>query len=124
MNGATVGWMLERLDTHAYDGGLYDGGLGGTCYRCPFASEPQTSGGSPAAWHNISHDPTAEYNCHLPGRDGGGPEWGEYAPCTASEWVDAVKSALPKLALHVIVRPRTGQVDASELGKRTPGADR
>lgn len=71
----------------------YEGGHGGTCYECPFASPPLTRTGRVAPWDEISNDPTEAYfRCSLPTRAERDEqiEWGEYAPCTADEWIEAL----------------------------------
>lgn len=69
----------------------YGGGVNGTCYECPFASEPLERDGKVARWEDISNDPTEAYfRCSLPGRNNTEVYWGEYAPCTATEWWDGV----------------------------------
>jgi hypothetical protein len=83
--------VLKRLCAE----GSYEGGLNGTCYECPFASEPLERDGRVARWQDIANDPTEAYfRCHLPGR----PDdvvWGEYAPCSVEEWTKAALDAVP-----------------------------
>lgn len=67
---------------------LYEGGVNGTCWGCPYASPPLRSDGSAPLWDEISNDPTEAYFiCHLPNRPDE-PAWGEYAPCTSQEWLE------------------------------------
>lgn len=74
----------------------YGPGVGGTCYQCPFASEPLEKDGQVAAWNTISNDPTETYfRCFLPGRMPD-VEWGEYAPCTEKEWAQAALNEFEK----------------------------
>lgn len=88
--------LLDRIrqtTDHAYHGGV-----NGTCYECPYASKPLERSGREAIWDEIRHDPTeAWFRCSLPGRSDE-VEWGEYAPCTQTEWlvahVDMVKALL------------------------------
>lgn len=71
----------------------YDGGFGGTCYDCVFASEPLRRDGTVAPWDEVANDPTeAWFRCSLSTRAEreNEVEWGEYAPCTAEEWFDAI----------------------------------
>lgn len=80
--------VLEQLAHPSYPG------VNGTCYQCPFATEPLEASGATAPWENVMNDPTEAYfRCYLPGRD---PkvEWGEHAPCTEQEWSIAALGAL------------------------------
>lgn len=83
-------WMVNRLVNMTYEGGY-----NGTCYQCPFATEPLDRHGTKAIWSEISNDPTEAYfRCTLPGR----PDtvaWGEYALCSEKEWVAVILSMLP-----------------------------
>lgn len=81
--------VLQRIGLNDYS---YSGGVNGTCYDCPFASEPLDAQGEidPHVWN----DPTEAYfRCSLPGRDPK-PTWGEYAPCDVKEWAQAALEAL------------------------------
>lgn len=70
----------------------FEGGYGGSCYQCPFASQPLGMDGSVADWDEVWNDPTEAYfRCSLPLRPAAGQvAWGEYAPCTPEEWLDGV----------------------------------
>jgi hypothetical protein len=89
-------WGISRLASHTYDGGLH-----GTCYECPFASPPLRVDGSEAEWSEVHNDPTEAYfRCSLPTRaEGERVEWGEYAPCTETEWVAWLNGLLDGLKL-------------------------
>lgn len=79
---AMVQLVLARLGISEYAGGV-----NGTCYECPFATEPLRRTGELAPWGEVSNDPTEAYfRCSLPGRDAEAVVWGEYAPCTEDEW--------------------------------------
>lgn len=96
VGAALVRVVLERFAECA-DFDSYRAGVGGTCYECPFASEPLDVFGEPAAWADIWSDPTEAYfRCHLPGRP---PDvtWGEYAPCTRAEWTAAALAELAEV---------------------------
>lgn len=72
----------------------YTGGVGGTCYECPFATAPLRYDGSEASYAEYCNDPTEAYfRCRLPGRDSNKVAWGEYAPCTRQEWLQAALAA-------------------------------
>ena len=83
--------VLHRLNDTSYS--YSEGGVGGTCYQCPFATEPLDMLGNIA--HDVWNDPTEAYfKCSLPGRNNEEVFWGEYAPCIESEWADAALEAL------------------------------
>lgn len=85
----TFAELLGRLKRVTSMGAYYGGGFGGTCYECPFGSEPLAKDGTVAEWRDISNDPTEAYFCcSLPGRDNEAVVWGENAPCTEQEWWD------------------------------------
>lgn len=74
---------------------LIYGGVGGTCYECPFATVPLDSAGRVARWEDVANDPTEAYfRCGLPGRDHEAAVWGEDAPCSEKEWATAALDAL------------------------------
>lgn len=97
-DGLHLPWTLSpRLQTILEHLGptYHYAGVGGTCYECPFASVPLQQSGHAAEWDSISNDPTeAWFRCSLPGRDPDVVAWGEDAPCTQEEWVDAALAYL------------------------------
>jgi hypothetical protein len=100
-----TGWSLvdklvDRLGNHSYDGGL-----NGTCYQCVFASPPLDADGQPAAF-GVHRPPTEAYfTCALPGRiPVEDPAWGEHAPCTEAEWVNALVAALAAVRPEAVAR--------------------
>lgn len=83
----------RRLLRRIVEPNYYDGGFGGTCFGCVFASEPLWEDGTVAPWDEVSNDPTeAWFRCGLPTRAEreSEVEWGEHALCTAEEWFDAI----------------------------------
>lgn len=81
--------VLEQLANPSYPG------VNGTCYQCPFATEPLEASGAIAPWNTIANDPTEAYfRCLLPGRDPTKVAWGEHAPCSEQEWSNAALGVL------------------------------
>jgi hypothetical protein len=85
LEAPTVEWALSVLAAPSDQ----QGGYGGTCAGCRFATGPVNLDGSPADYEDYANDETeAYYHCGLPTRDpeARNPDWGEYAPCLAGEW--------------------------------------
>jgi len=89
----TIRAIASRVGAHNYEGGV-----NGTCYECPFASEPLDISGRVARWDDISNDPTeAFFRCSLPGRDNETVVWGEHSPCSEQEWMSVLRTALARV---------------------------
>lgn len=98
MTTPTIHWMLRQIGGDYSTGFLGDGGLGGSCYGCLFASDPQRSDGSNAEYYEYANDPSeAWFTCSLPTRDPAAPkpEWGEYSPCSPREWTAHLLTVIP-----------------------------
>lgn len=99
-------WVIQRLSSQDYAAGLH-----GTCYECPFASDPLGRDGLIAEWREVSNDPTEAYfRCSLPTRDADRSRvaWGEHAPCTILEWTQYVAQQLKMLDIvkqPIVIHP-------------------
>lgn len=75
------------------------GGLGTTCWECPFADpHPRDKAGSCLAREDYCNDPSEAYwQCNLPTRIGERLQWGEDAPCTDAEWKAQARTELAQI---------------------------